>query len=91
MKLLTNAIKNAIIQNMSKFEKLILKILNGKNISYKEAENILLNLGFELKIKGSHHSFRKPGYVKTISIKKRTLLYDYQVDDLKEVLREHGY
>ena len=76
---------------MSKAEKLIQKILNRKNVSYQEAENLLLDLGFQLKIKGSHHNFRKPGYHRTIVIKKRKLLYDYQVDDLKEVLKDHGY
>jgi predicted RNA binding protein YcfA (HicA-like mRNA interferase family) len=76
---------------MSKFEKLVEKILNGKNISYQEAENVLLSLGFQLRTRGSHHNFRKQGYHKTISIKKRTQLFDYQVDDLKEVLRDHEY
>jgi predicted RNA binding protein YcfA (HicA-like mRNA interferase family) len=76
---------------MSKFEKLIAKIISGNNISYKEAENVLLNLGFQLKISGSHHVFRKPGYHRTISIKKRPQLLAYQIDDLKEVVKEHGY
>jgi predicted RNA binding protein YcfA (HicA-like mRNA interferase family) len=76
---------------MSKIDKLIQKILNGKNVSYQEAENLLLNLGFQLKIRGSHYNFRKPGYAKTIVIKRRKLLYDYQIDDLKEVLKDHGY
>lgn len=57
---------------MSKIEKLILKIVNGKNVSYDEVENVLLNLGFQLKIRGSHHIFRKPQYPRTISIKKRS-------------------
>lgn len=76
---------------MSKFDKLIHKIKNGKNVSYNEAENILLNLGFELNVRGSHHVFRKPGHTKTISIKRRSILLDYQIDDLKEVLRDHGH
>ena len=76
---------------MSKFDKLIEKILNGKNISYSEAEKLLIHLGFELKIRGSHHNFRKPQYPQTISIKKRSQLIAYQIDDLKEVLKNHGY
>lgn len=76
---------------MSKIEKLIQKVLNGKNVSYNEAENLLLNLGFQLKVRGSHHNFRKAGYHRVIVIKRRKLLYDYQVDDLKEVLKDHGY
>ena len=56
---------------MSKIEKLIEKVLHGKNISYEEAENLLLNLGFSLKIKSSYHIFRKTQYHRVISIKKR--------------------
>lgn len=59
---------------MSKFDKLVQKIWNGKNVSYEDAENVLLNLGFELKIRGSHHNFRKPKYHKTISIKKKAFI-----------------
>jgi len=70
---------------------LIQKILNGKNISYQDAENVLLSLGFQLKIRGSHHNFRKHQYHRTIAIKRRPLLLDYQVDDIKEVLKDHGY
>jgi len=76
---------------MSKFEKLIQKILNGKNVSYQDAEKILLSLDFELNIKGSHHVFRKAGYTKTISIKRRPLLINYQIVNLKEILKDHGH
>lgn len=76
---------------MSKLEKLIEKILNGKNVSYIEAENILSKLGFQLEVRGSHHTFRKPGYPRNISLKIRPQLLQYQVDMLKEVLAEHGY
>lgn len=62
---------------MSKFEKLIQKILAGKNISYADAENILLHLDFQLKIHGSHHNFRKPQYHRTLSIKRRSQLLSY--------------
>jgi predicted RNA binding protein YcfA (HicA-like mRNA interferase family) len=76
---------------MSKIQKLIEKILQGRNISYKDAEKILLNLGFSLEIRGSHHIFRKDGFLKNISIKKRAQLLPYQLDLLKEVLQENGY
>jgi predicted RNA binding protein YcfA (HicA-like mRNA interferase family) len=76
---------------MSKIEKLIEKILNDRNISYEEAERVLLYLGFKLRIKASHHVFFKDSYLKNISIKRRSELLSYQVRDLKEVLREHGY
>jgi len=76
---------------MSKLQKLIQRILEGQDISYKEAETLLLKLGFQLEIRGSHHIFRKSGYTRNISIKRRPQLLPYQIADLKEVLRDHGY
>ncbi len=76
---------------MSKIQKLIEKILQGRNISYENAEKILRNLGFVLETRGSHHIFRKNGFLKNISLKNRTQLLPYQLDLLKEVLKEHGY
>ncbi len=36
---------------MSKFQKLIEKILDGRNISYDDAEKVLVHLGFKKRIK----------------------------------------
>jgi hypothetical protein len=47
---------------MSKFDKLRLKILQGSsdaNISFADLCELLRRLGFEERIKGSHHIFRK--------------------------------
>ena len=46
---------------MSKLQKILNKILSGlsdKNISFDDLRNLLLNLGFEERIKGSHHILR---------------------------------
>jgi len=59
---------------MSKFDKLVISILDGKPISYKEAESLLKKLGFDLRIKGSHHVFGKPDYERNVSLKKRNQL-----------------
>ena len=76
---------------MSKLEKLIERILAGQTVSYDEAEKLLVSLGFVMKIVGSHHVFRRKGYAKNISIKKRPQLLPYQLKDLKEVLKDHGH
>lgn len=76
---------------MSSLEKLIQKILGGKKISYKDAERILLSLGFKVKITGSHYVFRKIGTPYNISLKKRPELLAYQIKMLQEVLLNHGY
>lgn len=76
---------------MGKSEKLIKKILENRTVTYSEAEKVLFKLGYALEVCSSHHVFRKKGYLKNISIKKRKQLLPYQLRDLKEVLREHGY
>jgi len=75
---------------MSSIEKLILKILAGSFISYADAERLLLNLGYTLKIRGSHHGFRKLGY-SNIILKRRSQLLPYQIKELQEALIKHGY
>lgn len=76
---------------MSKLLKLVQKVLDGRDVSYEEAENIPLKLGFKMEARGSHHVFRKFDYPRNISIKRRSQLLPYQIRDLKEVLRDHGY
>ena len=75
---------------MSKFEKIKLKIKNGQSISYEEAENFLLKLGFKVRSPGSSHFiFWKEGYEKNISLKKRSQLLPYQIRMLEEVVKNY--
>ena len=67
---------------MSKLEKLIAKILDGQTVSYAEVENLLIRLGFDVEVCGSHHVFRKKGYHRNVSIKRRSQLLSYQLRDL---------
>jgi hypothetical protein len=53
---------SARIFKMTKFEKLHRTIMGGRsdaNISFEELRNLLIVIGFEERIKGSHHTFRK--------------------------------
>ena len=75
---------------MSKIDKLIQKIYSDTAISYDEIERILLKLGYKLTVKGSHHTFRKTGNL-SITMKKRKRLLGYQVKEIKEALKDHGY
>lgn len=56
---------------MSKFEKLLQKILSGtsdKNIDFDELCKLLGNLGFDERIKGSHHIFHKEAVEEIINL-----------------------
>ncbi len=56
-----------------KYQKLLFMILRGlsdNNISFNDLRNLLLNLGFEERIKGSHHNFRNSGVIEKINLQK---------------------
>ncbi len=50
---------------MSKAEKMLAKIMSGKqdrNVRSTDLCNALSRLGFDLEISGSHHIYTKPGF-----------------------------
>jgi predicted RNA binding protein YcfA (HicA-like mRNA interferase family) len=58
---------------MSKYEKLVKEILRGtsdKNISFEDLCHLLERLGFEGRIRGSHHIFRKQGVEEKINLQR---------------------
>ena len=59
---------------MSKYEKLLVKILSGtsdRNIDFEELRNLLIRLGFEERIKGSHHILTKEGIEEILNIQSK--------------------
>lgn len=58
---------------MSKHEKLLLQVLRGTseaNISFDGLCQLLIWLGFEERIRGSHHIFRKQGVEEKINLQR---------------------
>ena len=56
---------------MSKYSKILKKILSGTNdnkIAFDNLCNLLINLGFHQRIKGDHHIFFKNGIEEIINI-----------------------
>lgn len=80
---------------MSKHEKIIAKILEGKadaNISFDDLYNILIYLGFEVRVKGSHHIFRKAGIEEKINIQKEGVnAKPYQVKQVRKLLIKYQF
>lgn len=78
---------------MGKHEKLLLKILNGTsdtNINFKDLCNLLKNLGFEERIRGSHHIFRKEGVVEKVNLQKdKDKAKLYQVKQVRNVILKY--
>ena len=78
---------------MGKYEKLLLKILEGKsdaNISFNELCQLLEKLGFEKRIRGSHHIFRKAGITEKPNLQKdRNKAKDYQIPLIRTILLKY--
>jgi predicted RNA binding protein YcfA (HicA-like mRNA interferase family) len=70
--------------------KLILKILSGNadaNISFQQLVQLLLNMGFDLRTKGSHHIFRKDGITEKINLQEDgNKAKPYQVKQVRDII-----
>lgn len=75
---------------MVKHERLMFKILQGtsdSNINFSDLCNLLKRLGFDERIRGSHHIFRKEGIEEKINLQKDDgKAKPYQVRQVRSVL-----
>jgi predicted RNA binding protein YcfA (HicA-like mRNA interferase family) len=75
---------------MSKHLKLINKILSGTSdasIGFQDICNLLIALGFEVRIRGSHHLFRHEKYSEKINIQRDgSHAKPYQVKQVRNIL-----
>jgi hypothetical protein len=58
---------------MATYDRLLRQILRGTadaNISFDELRRLLRRLGFEERIHGSHHIFRKPGIEEKLNLQR---------------------
>lgn len=78
---------------MSKFDKLKQKIADGKsdaNINFEDLRNLLLALGFNERIKGSHHGYRKEGIIEKPNLQRDgSKAKSYQVRQIREILKKY--
>ncbi len=70
------------------------KILQGssdKNINFEELKNLLLRLGFEERIKGSHHILSKNGIEEILNIQSKSgKAKPYQVKQVRIIILKYG-
>ncbi|MDO9372166.1 MAG: type II toxin-antitoxin system HicA family toxin [Gammaproteobacteria bacterium] len=78
---------------MSKNEKVLEQILLGRsdaNISFEGLRQLLLRLGFEERIHGSHHIYRKSGVQERINLQRDgNKAKIYQVRQVRSVILRH--
>ena len=75
---------------MSKYRKLLSKILSGSsdsNISFFELMKLLERMGFEKRTRGSHNIFRKNGIIEKINLQADGKLAKvYQVKQVRNMI-----
>lgn len=78
---------------MGKQEKLIRQILDGlsdKNINFQDIRNLFISLGFEERIQGSHHIFRKEGIIEKVNLQKDgNKAKAYQIKQIRNILLKY--
>ncbi len=78
---------------MDRYEKLILQILRGTsdaNIAFSDLLKILIHFGFEMRIKGSHHIFRKNGIEEKPNLQKEgNKAKPYQVRQVRNIMLKY--
>lgn len=75
---------------MDKYEKLLLKILSGNsdaNIHFADLCNLLKSFGFDARISGSHHIFRKERVIEKINLQRDgNKAKPYQVKQVRNII-----
>lgn len=78
---------------MGRHEKVMEAILRGAsdaNIAFDDIRSLLLHLGFDERIRGSHHIYRKQGIEEKINMQRSgSKAKPYQVRQVREVLLKH--
>ena len=78
---------------MGKFDKLLLLILRGNsdaNIAFRDLCQLLRHLGFDERIRGSHHTFRKWVVEEKINLQRDgNKAKAYQVRQVRNVILKY--
>ena len=78
---------------MGKHDNLLLQILQGRsdaNISFEDLRGLLLHLGFEERVRSSHHMFRKNGVEEKINLQREgSKAKVYQVRQVRNILLKY--
>jgi len=79
---------------VSKFEKTLNAVLRGtsdQNIGFDELVSLLNRLGFDQRIRGSHHIFWKEGIAEIINLQPKSggKAKPYQVKQVRNIIVKH--
>ncbi len=78
---------------MGKYDKLVFQILRGvsdANIEFDDLCHLLKHLGFDVRIRGSHHIFRKNGVAEKINLQRQgSKAKSYQVKQIRAIIQKY--
>ena len=78
---------------MSKYDKLFVTILSGRNdqsIRFTELTHLLLDMGFNERIKGDHHIYYRNDIEEIINLQpKGSLAKAYQVKQVRNIILKY--
>ena len=79
---------------MGKYDKLLSRILKGASdasIRFNDLCNLLQHLGFEKRVQGSHHIFRKQGIEEKINLQRdNSKAKTYQVRQVRAIILKYS-
>jgi HicA toxin of bacterial toxin-antitoxin, len=79
---------------MPSTEKILEQVLRGTadaNVEFNDLRRLLLRLGFDERIKGGHHIFRRAGLPVMINLQRDgKKAKPYQVKQVRRIISEHG-
>lgn len=78
---------------MSKYDKLLFQILRGTSdasVPFNDLRHLLTSMGFDERIRGSHHMFRRAGIVEKINLQREgSKAKVYQVRQVRAVILKY--
>jgi len=78
---------------MSKFDKILKKVLRGAsdaNIDFEDLSQLLRELEFQERIRGSHHIYSKDGVMEIINLQaKGSKAKPYQVKQVRNLILKY--
>ncbi len=78
---------------MGKQEKLLIQILKGQseaNINFQDLVGLMQRFGFDKRISGGHHIFRKEGVLEKINLRKEdNKAKPYQVRQVRNIILKY--
>lgn len=79
---------------MGKTEKIFERVLSGtsdNNIKFEDLKSLLIHLGFNQRIKGSHHIYYKNGLEEIVNIQPTdSKAKPYQVKQIRKIILKYN-